>query len=424
MRSRRVGAIALVAISAIFALAGCSGSDPGIDVSDMSCEEVRSHLSEARESHRDTKAELKEDLGVRATMKAEAKLVATQVEIDVLNGALPDACEDDESANDKDSDRDDEDAKAASDSDTCETQFKQEVIDRSATAKTDPRYQARIQPIIDDTSLTSEEREGAIRAVELDLAATNAQTLAFSAMGAGLYEDANDWPELVEGGKIVEGACLNEKGRMLYSKYEGALTAKGVTVEVKPLENPESAINTGINGETAVIEGTPGVQGDLMAVIITFPDGSKLIKLVRCGNVIFYTFVPALPPGKTDNPPPTTTQICVEPTPNGTWPDCKDDHTDGPGYRDNAPIGEGVNDDLSEGDVTVNPVQPPAEPYVAPAEPEPEPPAAPVPGPDPAPVPVPDPVFTPPPPEPPAPAPSAPATVCDPSAPGATCPVP
>jgi hypothetical protein len=186
--------------------------------------------------------------------------------------------------------------------DDCAPEYVQVEVDRQGTAKVDPRYEERIRPIVNDSLLSPDEMADAIRQVEIELSGSNAQTLATWAQGAGLYADPNKWPELVEDGKIINGACLNEAGKMLHAAYKGSITANGTTVEVG--QAPANGTNSGINGDTTVVNESSGLRGDLTAVIFTFADGSKLIKLIRCGNVIWIIAPAVLPPGRTDNPPP------------------------------------------------------------------------------------------------------------------------
>ncbi len=181
----------------------------------------------------------------------------------------------------------------------CPAEFQQIKLDRS-NHRVDPRYEGEVRPLI--TQLTSKQIDQAtfdkkIAEVELKLGGTNAQTLAISAFGAGLYKDSNDWKPL------VEGDCLSEAGRNLYYEYKGALNAKGTSMEVDQAD-PVQTINSGVNGDQWGQADTQGVSGDLTIIRIKFADGSVAEYLVRCKNLIFLRWI-SVPKVPTDNPPPT-----------------------------------------------------------------------------------------------------------------------
>lgn len=178
--------------------------------------------------------------------------------------------------------------------------------------------------------------------------------------------------------------------------------------KITPDEAPINGVNTGVNDGAVVSDSSPGISGDRKAIKIVTPDGRTIWIMARCGNIV--TESPVFPPGETDNPPKPT---CPPEMPNGNWPNCKDEPTQDPGPRGNAPIGHGPNADPGPGQYIApeNMVQPPSTPYVPPAPPAPVVPAPQPPtpsNPNPAPVPTPDP----------APAPSA-----EPSAPPTSNPV-
>ena len=296
MRSKYPRMAAAIAATAIFiaVLAGCSSNSNNEDeksdtytcsqASESGIESAENKVTEAEEALAEAVPFKKKD--------AEATLSAATLKVADLKEQAAKCSEGSEV---------DAETASTSDIEVCgDARFEQVFIDRAATAKVDPRYEGEVRPIITNAGLTDQQKMDAIIDVELKLAASNAQTLAFWAYGAGLYEDPNDWPELVEGGKIEGGECLTDKGKMLWSKYEGAITAKGVTLAVSEA-NPNST-NTGINGDTAVIDIQTGISGDMMTIVITFADGSQMKKMVRCGNLELPGVPPGIPPGKTDNP--------------------------------------------------------------------------------------------------------------------------
>ena len=332
MRSKYPRMAAAIAATAIFiaVLAGCSSNSNNEDeksdtytcsqASESGIESAENKVTEAEEALAEAVPFKKKD--------AEATLSAATLKVADLKEQAAKCSEGSEV---------DAETASTSDIEACgDARFEQVFIDRAATAKVDPRYEGEVRPIITNAGLTDQQKMDAIIDVELKLAASNAQTLAFWAYGAGLYEDPNDWPELVEGGKIEGGECLTDKGKMLWSKYEGAITAKGVTLAVSEA-NPNST-NTGINGDTAVIDIQTGISGDMMTIVITFADGSQMKKMVRCGNLELPGVPPGIPPGKTDNPeknpaldPSQTGNLPVQQQPNPL--PARPDH-----YQPNEPV--------------------------------------------------------------------------------------
>ncbi|MDB5180438.1 MAG: hypothetical protein JWO54_196 [Candidatus Saccharibacteria bacterium] len=298
-------AAALVALAVMMVSAGCTSTDTRAEIEcGTTTTAVGAQLKSAQADLKQAKTELD---------KAEGTARAAWVSQDVQKAKATVAELKECPAKDADPASDKKDAPSP-----CgDAKFEQVFIDRAATSKVEPRYDARVRPIIDNATLTPQQKVEAIMAVDLELAASNMQTLALWADGLGLGKGPNAWPELVEGGKIVEGACPTEAGKMLFAAFEGAYTAKGTTLEVGVA--PVTATNTAINGDTAVADGVPGIYGDLTAVIITLKNGSKLIKLVRCGNVAFIGPT-TLPRGPTDNPRcaynpnlPPDSSLCVPP---------------------------------------------------------------------------------------------------------------
>ena len=232
----------------------------------------------------------------------------------------------------------------------------------------------------------------------------------------GLYENTDKWKELTADG------CLSSEGIKLHNQLEGALSAKGVKFEEAMA--PENGFNSGVHDGVYGVSDAPGVRGDRKAIKVTMKDGTVVYILVRCGNPV-YPGKPNLPHVPTDNPPPPEKPKPEKPkpTPPPEKPKPGKDPAKDPYPNGNAPDGGGKNNDPGPGPY-VPPQEmerPPETPRENPAPPPPKPPAPKPNNPAPQPVPTKDPA-PPPPPETTAPEPTAPETVCDPSAPGATCP--
>lgn len=107
--------------------------------------------------------------------------------------------------------------------------------------------------------------------------------------------------------------CLNEKGRTLHAKVEGALMASGIKTGFAPSDG----FNTGMDDDEAVVAKRRGVYGDRKATIYTLADGTKLIVLDRCGNMVLKSKPKGTPEGPTDNPPPPKEDKPPQDTPGG-----------------------------------------------------------------------------------------------------------
>lgn len=107
--------------------------------------------------------------------------------------------------------------------------------------------------------------------------------------------------------------CLNEKGRTLHAKVEGALMASGIETGLAP----RNGFNTGMVDDEAVVAKRRGVYGDRKATIYTLADGTKLIVLDRCGNMVLKSKPKGMPEGPTDNPPPPEEDKPPQDTPGG-----------------------------------------------------------------------------------------------------------
>jgi len=294
MRSRSKGMAAAIAAAVLIAtLTGCATGANSESTSEdevIACSQVTTaSIKDAEGEVKDAETALDEAVPFKKD-DAKAALATAKTKVETLNTRATE-CEAETT----------EDATAVSTIEACgDARFEQVFIDRAATAKVDPRYEGEVRPIITNASLTEEQKFDAIIDVELKLSASNAQTLAFWAYGAGLLDNPNNWKDLVEGGKIEGGECLTDKGKMLWAEYKGAITGKGVSLAVSEA-NPNST-NTGVNGEQAVVDIQTGISGDMMTIVITFADGSQMKKLVRCGNLELPSAPPGIPPGTTDNP--------------------------------------------------------------------------------------------------------------------------
>ncbi len=104
----------------------------------------------------------------------------------------------------------------------------------------------------------------------------------------------------IEESKLVKDDCLSVEGQTLHAKVSGALLAAGV----KNGKAPADSYNTGMERGKPVVAKRRGVYGDRKATIYTLADGSKVVVLDRCGNLVLPSRPKGLPVGKTDNPPP------------------------------------------------------------------------------------------------------------------------
>jgi len=136
------------------------------------------------------------------------------------------------------------------------------------------------------------------KAFVLERSASNAQRLAIWAAQFGAHDDQTEWQSLVADG------CLSQEGQAVYNKLAGIFSVS--TFEEAPA--PEDGYNSGINDGQLVISPEPGIGGDRKAIKITTPDGKVVYIMVRCGNVVYDTPPPSVPPGTTDNPPPS--EVC------------------------------------------------------------------------------------------------------------------
>ena len=141
--------------------------------------------------------------------------------------------------------------------------------------------------------------------------------------------------------------CLSAKGQTLHAKVEGALMASGVRTGLAPRDG----YNTGVRNGDAVVAKRRGVYGDRKATIYTLADGTKLIVLDRCGNMVLKSKPKGVPEGPTDNPappkedqppphenqPPDDTGGCVEIPGNGVYDCGSKDPSEEPAQQGNVP---------------------------------------------------------------------------------------
>ena len=195
---------------------------------------------------------------------------------------------------------------------TCSPEFTQVELNRS-NYEVDPRYEKEVRPILMDNNLNPKEKATKIKQVELKLAGTNAETLAAWVISSPVldYDNKNlNWHQLVEGGKIVNGGCLSEKGKQVWSEFKGSISA---SLTAGPGQSNGTETNSGIENSTYVQAEVSGVSVDRTAVVYTFADGSTWKKLVVCGNPLYDKPHPELPKGKTVNPPPKEEPPTLEP---------------------------------------------------------------------------------------------------------------
>lgn len=192
---------------------------------------------------------------------------------------------------------------------TCEARFVQEPDSHGDDGKVDAGFTAAYDK--KTAGKSGADLAEAQRDVLLERAGLNAKRLASWAYANGLHKDPNDWKGLV----TPDGKCLSTAGMMLYSKLEGAL--KGNGVNFAPAQAPDSGYNSGVVDGSFVVAERPGITSDHKAILITYPNGTKVYILVYCGNVIF----PAHPAGVPTSPKIPQPEKPVPPkTPPGTPP--------------------------------------------------------------------------------------------------------
>lgn len=162
---------------------------------------------------------------------------------------------------------------------TCPARFVQELDDNNLNRFASEGFEG----------LAPDKRREHLEAIREDY-----RFLAF--FGESLFKRLIDEKSLV----TADEGCLNAKGRALYLKVEGALMASSV----KNGEAPSDGINSGMEDGKPVVAGTRGIRGDRSATIYTLRDGTKLIVLDRCGNIVFTSKPKGVPEGQTDNPKP------------------------------------------------------------------------------------------------------------------------
>ncbi len=140
----------------------------------------------------------------------------------------------------------------------------------------------------------------------------DARTLAFRAYSMKLTPSPDPSTLLTP-----DGTCLSQEGQNAYLMTKGALTASGTTIDENG-QAPEDGVNTGMEGGKAVVSSAPGIYGDRAAIIYTLADGTVVIVLKRCGNLVFRGTIPeGIAIGNTDNPPPPAVET---PPPAETTP--------------------------------------------------------------------------------------------------------
>jgi hypothetical protein len=194
-------------------------------------------------------------------------------------------------------------------SDVCEARFVQEPDAHGDDGKVDAGFTAAYNK--KTAGKSGADLAVAQREVLLERAGVNAKRLASWAYANGLHKDPNDWKGLVS----ADGKCLSTAGMMLHSKLEGAL--KGNGVNFSEVQAPDNGYNSGVVDGSFVVAERPGIVSDHKAMLITYPNGTKVYILVYCGNVIF----PAPPAGVPTSPKIPQPEKPVPPvTPPGSPP--------------------------------------------------------------------------------------------------------
>jgi hypothetical protein len=320
---KKTWGIVLVATLGL-SLAACAPSAPeAFNASNVPCAEVQLAMTAASNTLAESEASLEEVAGTPAEVSVTEQIDDTQAELSALEERSQECNEEPT-------------AETASDVD-CAPEFVQvsaghdqnRVIDDFAIKYAEATVNANNMSEAQITLLLEE-------------AGKDAQVLATYSFAASLYEDPNDWE------KLVEDNCLSQDGQELYYQLKGALNAQGTVVEEG--DAPSNGTNTGISDDVFGAADQPGVSGDRKAIKITFPDGTVIWIMVRCGNVVY----PGEPPSLLPKVP-----------------------TDDPFPQGNAPDGGGQNDDQGTGvytpplaqpsdDVRVDQAPPSAEPAPTP----------------------------------------------------------
>ena len=124
---------------------------------------------------------------------------------------------------------------------------------------------------------------------------------------------------------LRNGSCWTKEGRELATKVAGIIESSKVTLG----EASKNDTNTGGHNGRLVRNETPGITGDRRAIVLTHPDGSKTVVLIRCGNFVYQEVPAGIPTGPTDETPvkqrptaqpPGTTSPPAKTTPPRTTP--------------------------------------------------------------------------------------------------------
>lgn len=149
-------------------------------------------------------------------------------------------------------------------------------------------------------------------AQDLEAAAKkNPMTLAFYAnvWMPSVYPDKSAWQPFADS----SGKCMSPAGVDAYNQLVGAISQYDMAIG----QADPSWTNSGMGGNGAVVNSTPGISGNLTAMIFTDPKtGNKIVIMERCGNPVFPAPPSSPPPTETTPPPPPVT------TPPPPPPDC------------------------------------------------------------------------------------------------------
>lgn len=98
---------------------------------------------------------------------------------------------------------------------------------------------------------------------------------------------------------LRNGNCWTKEGRELATKVAGIIESSKVTLG----EASKNDTNTGGHNGRLVRNETPGITGDRRAIVLTHPDGTKTVVLIRCGNFVYQVVPAGIPAGPTDETP-------------------------------------------------------------------------------------------------------------------------
>ncbi|MEX0932248.1 MAG: hypothetical protein WDZ81_01410 [Candidatus Saccharimonadales bacterium] len=104
--------------------------------------------------------------------------------------------------------------------------------------------------------------------------------------------------ENVDSSTLFDGdGCATSTAEVLVAEIELTLAVSSIT----PEEAPTNGVNSGVDSDgNATVASITGISGDRKAIQITFPDGTSIWILARCGNPVTEDPPSEVPEGPTD----------------------------------------------------------------------------------------------------------------------------